>query len=156
MSARAAEGAPDGSGVPRLGRPRLLTAELTRGRGARVQVRVALELRDREHEEERHGVGDNTMILRLAAQATLAALHAVIGGPARFELVGVKRVHAFDEDVILTGVRLLDDPSRRLLGCVPVGRHGLAEGTARSLLNATNRIVEWLPLKGKGKRKSSR
>lgn len=130
---------------PRMTRPRLALADLTQERGARVRVRVVLEAGDTEHSAERAGVGGDTMILRLAAEATLAALHSVIGESDYFELVGVKRIHAFDEYVILTGVRLVHEPFRRLLGCVPLRQRNLVEGTASSLLNATNRIVEWLP-----------
>lgn len=85
------------------------------------------------------------MALRLVASATLVALARAVGGERRFEIVGVKQIHAFDEAVVLACVRTADLPGRKLLGSVPVGRRSLAEATALAVLNATNRIVEWLP-----------
>lgn len=134
--------------VPRVGRVRLIAAELERERGARVRVRVVLEREGVEHVAERHGVGDDVLVLRLGVEATLEALERAIGRPGQFELVGAKRIHAFDDHVVLTCVTFVPEPeggSRRLLGCVPLAGRGLAWGAAASLLNATNRVVEWLP-----------
>lgn len=131
-------------GHRRVVRPRLVGAELTQGQGARIRVRVVLDVQGKEYAAERQGIGDSTIILRLAAEATLSALHSAIDQPGYFELVGIKRIHAFDEYVVLTGVRIVQEPSRRLLGCVPMGGRSLVEGSACSLLNATNRIVERL------------
>lgn len=133
------------SGSERLGRPRFLEAELRREPGSRARARVALELGGREHVAEAEAVGDEVMMLRVVAQTTLRALELATGKPGVFELVGVKRIHAFDETVILTCVRTPEVPAHRLLGCIPVDRRSLAEATALSLLNATNRVVEWLP-----------
>lgn len=129
---------------PRLGRPRLAAAELERQPGSRARIRIVLELGDAAHVAERAGVGEEALVLRLAALATLEALEATAGPEARFELVGIKRIHAFDESVILSCVRSPGDPSQRLLGCVPAGPNAV-RGAAQSILNATNRIVEWLP-----------
>lgn len=137
-------------GRRRLGRPRFVEAEAVREPGSRARVRVVLELGGREHASETRGVGEEVMVLRLVAEASLAALEQAIDRPAFFELVGVKRIHAFDETVVLTCVRSADEPGRRLLGCVPVGRRTLAEAAALSLLNATNRVVEWLPAREGG------
>lgn len=130
----------------RLGRPRFVEATLRRQPGSRASVRVELELRGERYATEASGVGDEVMVLRLSAEAGLQTLEKATGRPGLFELVGVKRIHAFDDTVVLTCLRLVGEPGRRLLGSVPVGRGGsLAEATVLSLLNATNRVVEWLP-----------
>lgn len=135
----------DADSSDRLGRPRFVEAELRREPGARIRVRVALELAGREHVGEEAGVGEEAMALRLVASATLAALTSAVGGNRRFEIVGVKQIHAFDEAVVLACVRTAELPGRKLLGSLPQGRRSLAEATALAVLNATNRIVEWLP-----------
>lgn len=131
--------------VERLGRPRFVEATLSRQPGSRASVRVVLELGGRRYVSEASGVGEETMVLRLAAQAGLRALEEAIGRSDLFELIGVKRIHAFDETVVLTCVRFAGEPPKRLLGSVPAGHASLAEVTVLSLLKATNRIVEWLP-----------
>ncbi len=134
----------------RLGRPRFVEADLRREPGSRARVRVVLELGGEEHVAEAHAVGDEAMVLRIVAETTLRALAEAIERSDLFELVGVKRIHAFDETVVLTCVRTAAGSAQRLLGCVPVGRRTLAETTALSLLNATNRLVEWLPASEEG------
>lgn len=143
-----ARGGPS-SGEPkaegRLGRPRFVEADIAREPGSRARIRVVLELDGVEHVAEVGGVGDEVMVLRLAAEAGLSAIERAIGRPGFFELVGIKRIHAFDDTVVLTCVRQAGEPGQRLLGSVPVGSRSLAEATVLSLLNATNRLVEWLP-----------
>lgn len=132
-------------GEDRLGRPRFVEATLRRQPGSRASVRVELELGGERYSTEASGIGDEVMVLRLAADAGLQTLEKAIGRGGMFELVGVKRIHAFDETVVLTCVRVVGEPGHRLLGSVPVRRGSLAEATVLSLLNATNRVVEWLP-----------
>ena len=80
---------------PRLigaGRPRLLEAEVRRDRGWDAMVRVVRERGGVEVESEREAVGEEAMVLRCAAEATLDALRELIGGEARFALIGAKRI----------------------------------------------------------------
>lgn len=130
---------PEGPGPGR--RPRLVAAELSRSPGSRLRVRVVLEYGDRELAAEREGVGQEIMVLRLAAEATLAALGRATGRERHFALVGIKEVHAFDTRVILVCIRPADDRVRRVLGSVPV-EGKLVEAVGRSVLDATNRLVE--------------
>lgn len=123
------------------GRPRLVTCRAERERGSRVRVRVELERDGKSFGSEREGVGEEVILLRLAAEATLEALNACIGRPGHFELVGAKRLQAFDMQVALVCVRRSDDPAQMLLGCVP-DTEGLVGAASTAALHATNRLVE--------------
>ena len=118
-------------------RLRLSSVEVERDRGSHAHVVVELELPDRTERGEAEGVGTETVELRLAATATLAAIHAAIG-KTRFRLLGIKRIHAFDADVIL--VVLQEHEGRRFVGAVPV-RDTLVHGAAGAVLDATNRVL---------------
>ncbi|MDH3297245.1 MAG: hypothetical protein OEM96_03040 [Gemmatimonadota bacterium] len=127
---------------PELGlasRPVLTVAEAMRAPGARVEVCVTLRVGRQRFEGLSSGVGLELIELRLAAEATLGALHQAVG-KERFTLVGVKRLHAFDADVILVALRDHLDSTRRLIGAVPV-RSTLVHGAAAAVLDATNRIL---------------
>jgi len=122
------------------GRLRLAAADVERDRGSRVRVEVELTLGDRSLRGELEGVGTETVELRLAAEATLDAIHEGLGMD-RFRLLGIKRLHAFDADVILVVLREGEgDATRRLVGAVPV-RTTLVRGAAAAILDATNRIL---------------
>ncbi len=135
----------EGAATPStFGRVRLIVAELERGRGSRALVRVVLERDERRFEATLEGVGEETMLARLGAEATLEALDRAVGGKRRFELVGIKDVHAFDTRVVLVCVRPADEPAQRLVGCVPAPDE-VVRGAATAVLHATNRLVEILP-----------
>lgn len=125
-------------------RPRLEQAELTLQPGSRMRILIGLEREGRRVEEERSGVGDDIMMLRLAAAATISAVHQLLDGPDRFELVGIKHLHAFDSQVVLVCLRLSDEPTRKLVGCV-AAPETLVRGVAMAVLHATNRLVEAIP-----------
>jgi hypothetical protein len=121
-------------------RLRLAGTNVERERGSRVRVRVDLALGGREIRGELAGVGTETVELRLAAEATLDAIHEAVGRP-RFRLLGIKRLHAFDADVILVVLQESEgDEIRRMIGAVPV-RSTLVHGAAAAILDATNRIL---------------
>ncbi len=135
--AEQAVGEPQCVGLP--SRPVLTVAEATRAPGSRIEVCVTLRIGRQRFEGLSAGVGLDEMEIRLAAQATLAALHRAVGSE-RFLLVGIKRLHAFDADVILVALRDQVEPSRRCIGAVPV-RSTLVHGAAAAVLDATNRIL---------------
>lgn len=120
-------------------RPVLTVAEAMRAQGSRVEVCVTLRVGRQRFEGLSAGVGLELIELRLAAEATLGAIHRALGAD-RFVLVGIKRLHAFDADVILVVLRDHDDPSRRCIGAVPV-RSTIVHGAAAAVLDATNRII---------------
>jgi len=135
-------GTPAAAGLP--GRLRLESADVERERGSRVRVGVDLTLGDRSLRGEGEGVGTEMVELRLAALATLDAIHEALGHD-RFRLLGIKRLHAFDADVILVVLREGEgDGMRRLIGAVPV-RSTLVRGAAAAILDATNRILSQPP-----------
>lgn len=127
-----------------LGRPRVVTAELSRDRGWNSVVEVVLERGGRTASARRNAVGEEAVLFRCAAETTLAALHDLLGSPDRFALVGAKRILAFDSAVVLACVRSLTGRPRKLIGCVPVGEDPIL-AVARAILHATNRILEVIP-----------
>ena len=128
---------PKGAGL--ASRPVLTVAEATRAPGSKVEVCVALRVGRQRFEGLAVGVGLETIELRLAAEATLHAIHQAIGD-GRFALVGIKRMRAFDADVILVSLRDQADQRHRFIGAVPV-RSTLVHGAAAAVLDATNRIL---------------
>ena len=128
---------PKGAGL--ASRPVLTVAEATRAPGSKVEVCVTLRVGRQRFEGLSAGVGLEMIELRLAAEATLRAIHQAIGDD-RFALVGIKRMRAFDADVILVSLRDQADRSHRFIGAVPV-RTTLVHGAAAAVLDATNRIL---------------
>ena len=126
------------------GRPRVVTAELSRDRGWKSVVHVVLERGGKTAEARQDAIGEEIVLLRCAAETTLAALHGILGGEERFALVGAKRVLAFDSAVILACVRTVGGRPRKLIGCVPISEDPVL-AVARAILHATNRVVEALP-----------
>jgi len=127
-----------------LGRPRVVTAEISRDRGWNSVVVIVLERGGRTASARRNAVGEEAVLFRCAAETTLAALHDLLGSPDRFALVGAKRIVAFDSAVVLACVRTLTGRPRKLIGCVPVGDDAILS-VARAILHATNRILEAIP-----------
>lgn len=128
---------PQGLGL--ASRPVLKRAEAVREPGAHVAVSVRLRIGRQNYEGASEGVGLETMELRLAAEATMNAIHEAIGAE-RFQLVGIKCMHAFDADVILVALRDRRADGQRYIGAVPV-RSTLVHGAAAAVLDATNRIL---------------
>ena len=126
------------------GRPKIVSAELDVDQRSSAIIRVGLQRGGLETTAETEAVGEEMVVLRRAAEATLQALHDMLGLPGHFELVGVKRIHAFDSPVILVGLRMTTGRPRTLIGCVPA-RDNLTRAVAEAVLNATNRLVEALP-----------
>lgn len=117
---------------------------VVRDKGWNAVVRVRLARGDTQAEAVRDAVGEEAVVLRCAAEATLDALHTLMGPPARFALVGAKRMLAFDAAVLLACVRTVSGPPRKLIGCVPI-REDPVVAVARAVLHATNRIIEAIP-----------
>ena len=125
-------------------RLRLSSVEVERDRGSHAHVIVELDLPGGVERGEADGVGTETVELRLAAKATLEAIHSAIG-KTRFRLLGVKRIHAFDADVILVVLQEHEgDTRQRFVGAVPV-RDTLVHGAAAAVLDATNRVLVGSP-----------
>ena len=122
-----------------LSRPSLVRAIGERAPGAHIDVSVTLKIGRQTYDGTSAGVGHETIELRTAAEATMDALHQAIG-EEHFQLVGIKRMHAFDADVVLVALREKEDAAQRFIGAVPV-RSTLVHAAAAAVLDATNRIV---------------
>ncbi len=126
------------------GRPRIIKAELDVDQRSNAIIRVCLQRGPREATVETEAVGEEMVGLRRAAEATLQALHEILDLPDHFELVGVKRILAFDSPIILVGLRMSTGRPRTLIGSLPAGEN-LTRTVVEAVLSATNRLVEALP-----------
>jgi hypothetical protein len=122
-----------------LPRAVLLRALADRRPGAQVEVTVDLRVGRQSFSAKSGGIGHETIELRVAAEATMGALHEALGDE-RFQLVGIKRLHAFDADVVLVALRERAEGGQRFIGAVPV-RSTLIHAAAAAVLDATNRIL---------------
>lgn len=120
-------------------RVRFVSARIEHPSIGRARAIVELEWGGSRFEREVDGQSGTGMELRLAAEAALQALHAVIGGALRFRIVGVKTVHAFDAELAVVILRA-DEESLPLLGASIV-TDGAARAITFAVLGATNRIL---------------
>lgn len=119
-------------------RVRFVAARLTTPRMGRAVAQVELEWGGQTYRDEVEGETGAAVELRLAAQATLRALEAILHGRMQFGLVGIKSFRAFDTDVVV--VLLRTENVNALIGA------SLATGdphrsAALAVLNATNRVL---------------
>jgi hypothetical protein len=126
------------------GRPRIIKAELDLDQRSNAIIRICLQRGERESTVETEAVGEEMVVMRRAAEATLRALHEILELSNHFELVGVKRILAFDSPVVLVGLRMTTGRPRTLIGSVPAGEN-LTRAVVEAVLSATNRLVEALP-----------
>lgn len=125
-------------------RVKLVDAQLTHGADTRTQAEIALEWKAVEYRGRANGVGHGAMELRVCAEATLDALHQLLGGQLSFRLVGVKSVKAFDGTVAIVALSASDPDGagdKRLIGTAPAVSGNIPQGVARAVLNATNRVL---------------
>jgi hypothetical protein len=119
-------------------RVRFVAARLLAPRTGRSVAQVELEWDGQTYSDEVEGETGTAVELRLAAQATLRALEAILNGRMQFGLVGIKSFRAFDTDVVV--VLLRTENVHALIGA------SLATGdphrsAALAVLNATNRVL---------------
>ncbi len=78
---------------------------------------------------------------RVAAEAALNALMTFAKGAIQFELLGIKQMRAFDENLIIVSIAMRQDGKlTRLVGCYLVDAD-TRRGAAVAVLNATNRVL---------------
>ncbi|HEX6370761.1 MAG TPA: hypothetical protein VF006_17725 [Longimicrobium sp.] len=119
-------------------RVRFVAARMAAPRTGRAMAQVELEWGGQTFRDEVEGETGAAVELRLAAQATLRALEAILNGRMQFGLVGIKSFRAFDTDVVV--VLLRTENVHALIGA------SLATGdphrsAALAVLNATNRVL---------------
>ena len=79
--------------------------------------------------------------LRLSADAALRALEQFSNHELHFELIGVKLVRAFDENLVIVSIAMRGDPNpTRLIGAY-LAADDVNRGAAVAVLNATNRVL---------------
>jgi hypothetical protein len=132
---------------------RFFSAELARGPGSTIHVQIKIEQEGRVFYAQAEGVGLEAFELRLAAHATLAAVNEATGNASNLRLVGIKRLHAFDADVVLVSLRDENHGGYPLIGAVPV-RGGLVYAAALAVLSAVP--VAALPAEAPGQRRRLR
>ncbi len=106
----------------------------------RVTVSVRLEWNDRTHTGSAEGERGDAIELRTAARAAVEAVQAVTATDLSIRLIGVKVLHAFDSDLMVASLLLLNGGSRRLVGAVMVGDDLLAAASL-AVLSALNRTL---------------
>jgi hypothetical protein len=125
-------------------RVKLVDARLEHSADNRAYAEIALEWKAVEYRGSATEHGHGAIDLRVCVQATLEALHKLLGGRDVFRLVGVKSVKAFDDSVAIVALGVADPETgsaRRLIGTAPASEDNTPMGVARAVLNATNRVL---------------
>ncbi len=120
-------------------RVRFVAARVSMPRPGRALAEVELEWAGKTYREEMEGEGGAALELRLAALATLGALHGILGDQVHFDLVGIKGFRTFDADVVVAVLR--GAPSGGTLIGAALATENLHRSAALAVLNATNRIL---------------
>ncbi len=127
--------------IPARERPRFAKFRMERLANGRCRSEVVLLWPDKGRVRgSAEGIASPSGELRCAAQACLNALAQAVQEPA-FEVLGVKAVRAFDENVVIVSLALrgLESGPRLVGSCLSGDR--LARGAAVAVLNATNRVI---------------
>jgi hypothetical protein len=139
ISAESAEIYFTGAGGPQR-RVRFDAVEVKRPRPNYTISSVELEWQDRRYVGRSEGEGGGALELRVCAQATVEALHAVMAGEVTFQLVGVKAIRIFDHDLIAVLLHSPQAADRRLVGLSLVVDDP-DRAACLAVLNATNRLL---------------
>lgn len=120
-----------------------IRSETTPDSRCRVEVQIEWAAGTRIHG---HGEGTSTQEGKLiaGALAVLDAIDKVTRGLMRLDYRGAKVVRAFDALVIIVALRA-EVPDRRydLIGACQAPGDDVVRGVVLSILDATNRILEW-------------
>ncbi len=116
---------------------------LDRLASGRCRAKVTLSWQDAdEWLGESEGLSSQSGELRCSAEACVIALTKATKSELRFELLGVKAVRAFDANVVIVSLSLLDgNETQRLVGCFLTEDADPTKGAALAVLNATNRVL---------------
>lgn len=109
---------------------------------SRCKARVELAWTDDDSfVGEAEGLASPSGELRCAAEACVSALHRAVNNEITLELLGVKAVKAFDNNVVIVSLAYQDKGAgQRLVGCF-LADVDAARGAALAVLNATNRVL---------------
>ena len=121
-------------------RARVRFGELRRhAAGGNVRVDVDLEWGDESFTGTATGELGSAVELRTAAQATVAAIAAIVG-ELDLRLAGVKQVKSFDAELIVVSLYAAEDPARKFVGAVVMGADPLRSAVV-AVLSALNRLM---------------
>lgn len=121
-------------------RVRFVGAELEHPRANYSVATVTLEWMGESFSAAAEGEGGIALELRVCAQATVDALQQILAGEVTFQLVGVKAIRIFDNDLVAVLLHSPQAPDRRLVGLSLVAEDAHRSG-AIAVLNATNRLL---------------
>lgn len=123
-------------------RLRFRSFALERLPGSRCKARVELGWGDDgSFVGESEGLASTAGELRCAAEACVTALDRAVKGEVTLELLGVKAVKAFDNNVVIVSLAYQEKgEGQRLVGCF-LADVDSARGAALAVLNATNRVL---------------
>jgi hypothetical protein len=125
-------------------RVRLVESKLAHTADDHAQAEVTLEWRAVEYRGKATAVGHGAIDLRVCAEAAIDALQQLLSGRMNFRLIGSKSVKAFDDSVAIVALGVHDSETgetRRLIGTALAPEGDIPQGTARAVLNATNRVL---------------
>lgn len=132
---------------PRRQRLRFVSIDYDVEPDGSCRVEVSLEWLGDIHRGEARGMEPLGGDLRTAAEATLLAAARAADEPLELTLIGIKRVRAFDTTLVVSALRATEEregETRRykLVGAKTLGAETAVEATARSVLDALNRVLE--------------
>jgi hypothetical protein len=105
-----------------------------------VTVTVRLEWDGSVYTGQARGERGPAIELKTTARAALDALEDLSGQQLQLRIIGVKRIHAFDSDLMVASLLRVDGAHQRLVGTVVVNDDPLA-AAALAVLNALNRTL---------------
>lgn len=132
-AARAEENGRGASGPPSS--LHLESTQVIRERGASVRVLAELQMGGRTVRGESQGIGVDTVELRVAAEAALDALRKGSNGLVDLRIVGIKRLHVFDSDIVVVALTGPGGSPTCWVGSTP-SPDDPARGAVRAVLNA--------------------
>lgn len=104
----------------------------------RVTITVSLEWGGEVHTGEATGERGLALELKTVARAAVRALESLTGESLSLRIIGVKRIHAFDSDLMVASLYRTAGTEQRLVGAVVVKDDPLA-AAALAVLSAMNR-----------------
>lgn len=104
----------------------------------RISIAVSLEWGGTVHTGEATGERGPAIELKTTARATIRAMENLIGESLDLRTIGVKLIHAFDSDLMVTSLYRSTGSEQRLVGAVVVKESPLA-AAALAVLSAMNR-----------------
>lgn len=106
----------------------------------RITVTVSLEWDGVVHSGSASGESGPAIELKTTARAAVEALEHLTSQDLQMRIIGVKRIHAFDSDLMVASLIRAGGKQQRLVGAVVVSDEPL-EAAALAVLSALNRTL---------------